>query len=120
MNTVVSAAWRFFYAQIWRRAKLAWLLFRAYLFNLLVGLDTLLNAVIGGDPGETVSSRLGKGKLKDQPVHTFWSRVVDAVFRALFSQADHCVASIQHDEGKGAISQVIDRYRAGKEQLWSL
>ena len=111
---------RFFYVQIWRRVKLAWLLLRAYAFNVLVAIDTLLNAVLGGDPGETVSSRLGKGKLKKQPVHTFLSRVVDLIFEMLFSQEDHCVKSIQHDEGKGAISDVIDRYREGKKQIWSL
>jgi hypothetical protein len=89
MNTasITSAAWRFFYVQIWRRLKLVWLILRAWLFNLLVGLDT---------------------------------RVVDGIFAVLFSQADHCVKSIQHDDGKGAISRVIDRYRAGKKQLWSL
>jgi len=115
-----SAAWRFFYVQIWRRSKLAWLLLRAYVFNLLVAGDTFLNTVIGGDPGETISSRMGKGKLKGQPVHTFLSRVIDAVFKVLFNESDHCVNAIQHDEGKGAISEVIDRYRAGNKHLWKL
>lgn len=115
-----TAAWRFFYVQIWRRVKLVWLLFRAYLFNLFVAVDTLLNAVFGGDPGETISSRLGKGKVADKPVHTFLSRLVDLLFEMTFSQKDHCVKSIQGDEGKGAISEVIDRYRRGEKQIWSL
>lgn len=115
-----SAAWRFFYEQIWRRMKLVWLLFRAYLFNLFVAVDTLGNAILGGDPGETISSRLGKGTLADKPVHTILATLVDLIFEMLFSQKDHCVKSIQHDEGKGAISEVIDRYRAGKKQIWRL
>lgn len=105
---------------MWRKIRLVWLLIRAYAFNLFVAADTLANSVIGGDPGETISSRAGKGKLKGQPVHTFLSRVIDLVFEMLFSQKHHCVKSIQHDEGKGAISRVIDRYRAGEPQIWSL
>lgn len=115
-----SAAWRFFYKQIWRRLKLAWLLIRAYAFNLFVAADILVNALIGGDPGETISSRAGKGKLKGQPVHTFASRIIDLLFEVLFNQQDHCVKSVQDDEGKNAISEVIDRYEAGKKQIWRL
>lgn len=53
-------------------------------------------------------------------MHTFLSRVIDLLFEVLFSQKNHCVKAIQHDEGKGAISRVIDRYRAGEPQIWSL
>lgn len=103
-----------------RKLRLAWLLVRAYAFNLFVSVDIVANAVIGGDPGETISSRAGKGKLKGQPVHTFLSRIIDLIFEMLFSQKDHCVKSIQGDEGKNAISKVIDRYKAGEPQIWSL
>lgn len=119
-RTPLSACRRFFYVHIWRRLKLGGLILRAYVFNLLVGLDQFANAVIGGDPGETISSRAGKGKLKGQPVHTFLAGVIDILFEMLFSQENHCVKAIQHDEGQGAISRVIDRYRQGKKQLWSL
>lgn len=103
-----------------RKLRLVWLLIRAYAFNLFVSTDILLNAIIGGDPGETISSRAGKGKLRDQPVHTFVSRIIDLVFEVLFSQKDHCVRSVQGDEGKNAISEVIDRYEAGEKQIWRL
>jgi len=115
-----SAAWRFFYVQIWRRSKLAWLLVRAYAFNLLVAIDIVLNALIGGDPGETISSRAGKGRRKDQPVHTFAANAIDALFKVLFQEANHCEVSIQQDEGKNAISEVINRYREGKRTIWKL
>jgi len=115
-----SAAWRFFYVQIWRRMKLVWLLIRAYAFNLFVAVDIVINAIIGGDPGETISSRMGKGKLKGQPVHTFISRVIDLLFEMLFREKDHCVSSIQNDEGKNAISEVVERYEAGKKNIWRL
>jgi hypothetical protein len=31
-----------------------------YLHNLLIAIDQLLNATAGGDPSETISSRVGK------------------------------------------------------------
>lgn len=111
---------RFFYTRIWRRLKLAWLVIRAYLFNNIVVVDYQINALLGGAPGETISSRLGKGQRKGQPVHCFFARVVDAIFRALFNEKRHCRASIQHDEGHGAISEVIERYKAGEKNLWQL
>lgn len=115
-----TAAWRFFYAYLWRPSKLVLLIGRAYAFNLLVALDILLNTVAGGDPGETVSSRLGKGSAKRQPVHSALAFVVDLLFCVLFDELNHCTKSIQHDPGWGAISDVIDRYRRGEKQLWRL
>lgn len=103
-----------------RHLKLAWLVARAYGFNLFVLVTTAINTLTGGDPGETLSSRLGKGKLSGKPVHTLLSRVVDLAFEMLFNQRNHCVQSIQPDEGKNAISEVIDRHRAGKNQIWRL
>lgn len=110
-----SAIGRFFYA-----CRLALTLLKVYAFNLFVGIDCLANAVIGGDPAETISSRLGKGKRARKPVHTFLSRGVDLLFEILFQQKNHCEWSIQHDEGKYALSEVIDRFRRGEPQLWRL
>lgn len=33
---------------------------RRYIWNVLIALDQLLNAILGGDPDETVSSRAAK------------------------------------------------------------
>lgn len=103
-----------------RFLKLTWLVLRAYAFNLFVLATTTINTVTGGDPGETLSSRLGKGKLSGKPVHTLLSRLVDLTFETLFSETDHCLKSIQHDEGRRAISEVIDRHKADEPQLWRL
>jgi len=34
---------------------------RRYVFNLLIGVDQFFNAVLGGAPDETISSRCGRG-----------------------------------------------------------
>lgn len=33
---------------------------KKYLYNILISLDQLGNTILGGDPDETISSRLGK------------------------------------------------------------
>lgn len=89
--------------------------FLAFLFNVMVVTTTALNVCLGGDGGETLSSRLGKGKLAGKPVHTFASRIVDLFFEILFNQRDHCIHAIQHDEGRNAVSEVVDRARRGED-----
>lgn len=115
MSFQTSAFGRFFYA-----CKLLFTVLRLYLFNLFVAVDQLANTIIGGDPGETISSRLGKGKLARKPVHAFLAKVVNLIFEIIFRQQDHCTWSIQKDEGKNSISEVINRYRRGEAQLWRL
>jgi hypothetical protein len=38
--------------------------FRSYLINLLIGLDQVGNAILGGTPRETISSRCTRGQNK--------------------------------------------------------
>lgn len=120
MKHQLTAVWRFFYVQIWRRLKLLWLIFRAWAFNNVYVLDLQLNTLFGGSRGETVSSRLGKGALKGKPVHSVLARLVDVVFKVAFNDRNHCFESIQRNIGENAISDVIERYREGKKQIWSL
>ena len=69
---------------------------RRYIRNVLVGSDQLLNAILGGDPDETISSRAGK-RVKS-------SRVAYWLCRCLhFLEPDHCKKSIESDEGSDAI-----------------
>jgi hypothetical protein len=62
-----------------------------YLKNLLIALDQLANAVLGGDPDETISSRLGKAS---DPLGVWARGVVDGIFGK-----DHCDKSVEKDEG---------------------
>ncbi|PWC81246.1 hypothetical protein [Azospirillum sp. TSH64] len=85
-----------------------------YLLGVLVALDQLANAILGGDPDETISSRLGKARRGDfgpslarltAPIR--WA--VDAVFRVVFRQARHCESSIEEDEGGRDIVRTLRR-----------
>ena len=68
-----------------------------YIWNLLIAIDQLANAILWGDPDETLSSRMGKGLKTDcllcKPV-CFFLDLIDP---------KHCHKSIEEDEGKDEI-----------------
>lgn len=65
---------------------------KLWVFNILLAKDFTLNAWLGGDARETVSSRLWRNRRK------WWGRigvaVVDWVFARL-GQKDHCKNSLE-------------------------
>lgn len=69
------------------RALLAWV------FRVLIALDQLANAMIGGDPDETISSRAAKGAARGVAGWCLLCRLLHLVDR------DHCIKSLEPDEG---------------------
>lgn len=68
---------------------------KRWIWNILIALDQLGNAVTGGDPDETISSRMGKHLAKhDCPFCNLMCK-----FLNLF-QKDHCIKSIERDRGQ--------------------
>lgn len=71
-----------------------------YIWNVLIAIDQLINTLFGGDPDETLSSRMGKwvrtGKHKKgirKKVYKIANCIVE-----LFEK-DHFKKSIEEDEG---------------------
>lgn len=88
------------------------ILLRRYIKNILVAVDQLFSAVSGGDPDETISSRVGKAVRGDygptqsvllRPMKVF----IDLIFWP-FDGPDHCLRRIEEDEGKYAIDITTD------------
>lgn len=70
---------------------------KKYLYNILIGIDQLANAILGGDPDETISSRMGKHLArKDCPICNLLCSLLNKI------QPDHCIKAIEPDEGKNA------------------
>jgi len=63
-----------------------------YVRNIGVALDQLVNAFLGGDPDETLSSRLGKCK-------RWFCKVLCFTVGVLFFNLRHCQENIEPDEG---------------------
>lgn len=75
-----------------------------WVLNILISIDQLGNTIFGGDPDETISSRLGKLKIRHGgkiPWHRPLSKIVDWVLDKIDPQ--HSIEAIEEDEGEDAI-----------------
>ena len=70
---------------------------KQYFWNILITLDQLGNTIMGGDPDETISSRLAKLNRKGNKVGVIGCKILN-VF-----QEGHCEKSLEKDEGKDEV-----------------
>jgi hypothetical protein len=71
-----------------------------YLWNILIAIDQFVNTICGGDPDETISSRLGKWAIDGENksgIRRYIYKVVNWIVE-LFER-DHFKKSIEEDEG---------------------
>jgi hypothetical protein len=71
---------------------------RKYIWNILIAIDQLINVLIGGDPDETISSRMGKLIMKRK---CLLCKLICKLLDKLDS--NHCEESIEHDRGNDAV-----------------
>ena len=72
-----------------------------YVCNVLVALDQLVNAVLNGQPDETLSSRAWRTEAKAQPYWSWTRRAIDALF---FFQPNHCETSYKNEQLRARLS----------------
>lgn len=64
--------------------------------NVLIGIDQLGNAIIGGDPDHTISGRLGKAEGR--------CKICRGICKVLgWIDKGHCEKSIEWDEGDHSV-----------------
>jgi len=68
-----------------------------WLINVAVALDEFGNALTGGDPGETISSRADKARLAGRRWGCILCRILN------WFQANHCGLSLEVNEGAKAV-----------------
>jgi len=75
-----------------------------YLVNILLSIDQFGNALLAGDPDETISSRLGKLKQRHNG-RIPWRRPISKIVDAALDRIDpnHSLDAIEPDEGARAI-----------------
>ena len=77
---------------------------KKYIINVLISIDQLGSAMLGGDPDETISSRLGKLKRRNSgriPWRRPLSKIVDAILDKI--DPDHSLDAIEEDEGENGL-----------------
>lgn len=75
-----------------------------WILNILISIDQFGNTILGGDPDETISSRLGKMKEKYNgtiPWYRPLSKIVDYGLDKI--DPNHSIDAIEKDEGSEAI-----------------
>jgi len=78
-----------------------------YLVNILISIDQLGNTLMGGDPDETISSRLGKIKRNNGgkiPSTKPLAKVIDWGLDKIDS--NHSIDAIEEDEGADEIKRI--------------
>ena len=76
---------------------------KQYILNILIAFDQLINALILGQPNETISSRAWRCK----DTSSFWKfmrKLVDTLF---FWQKDHCYNSFIYEIKRNKITTTI-------------
>ena len=75
---------------------------KRYIWNVLIAIDQFFNVIFGGDPDETISSRLGKWL--DYPKTTLRYKIANIIcFLLRKLDEKHCRRSIEKDEGEDAV-----------------
>lgn len=82
--------------------------FLQYLYNLGVLLSQVISTLLGGDPGETLSSRTGKAIIGG---NWFAIYVLGPFLDLIFFEPNHAINSIQEDEGKKEIWHWSDYHK---------
>jgi hypothetical protein len=82
---------------------------KQYAYNLLLGLDQMVNVVLLGDPDESLSGRTGRAMMSGQAK---WfvsplSRGLDILAILLTGERDHCRNAVEPEE------------RPKEKELWS-
>lgn len=73
---------------------------KRYFWNILIAFDQGVNAIFGGDPDETISSRLGKWARSGKNNHGLKKYIwIVANWVVERFEKDHFAKSIEEDEG---------------------
>lgn len=75
-----------------------------YVYNVLVGLDCLTNAVLGGGPHETMSSRLGRAERHGSR----FARAACRLIGWVSGRPDHCRWAIRGDAAPDQAGEIVE------------
>lgn len=65
--------------------------------QFFIGIDQLLNAILGGWADETLSSRAWRTEQKGRLLGCFFRPVIDTLAAALFNDLDHCKVAFESE-----------------------
>jgi hypothetical protein len=72
-------------------------------YNVLLGVDLFINAVMMGDPRETISSRLGKWQQGSHWTRRQIADVLCPITSVIMAEYDHCQKSVDREHGRDSV-----------------
>lgn len=72
--------------------------FREHALNILIGLDQLANAILRGNPDETISSRVGRAAIAGKRWGLICESIINKLFVILGDDPNHCRREVEWDE----------------------
>lgn len=70
-----------------------------WLYNVIIALDQLFNALIGGGADETLSSRTYRGAILAKNPRKRW-RVLYKIINAIFFDKNHCKTAYESEKNR--------------------
>ena len=80
--------------------------FKNHLWHVLIALDQLGNAVLGGWADETLSSRIHRRATEPMPRRR-WRVALWLVNRVFFWQANHCKSAFERERARAHLPQEL-------------
>lgn len=71
---------------------------KRYVWGLWIWQDQAINALLGGNPDVTISSKVGTLSVGGSYTARAMEVVIDKLFKTITGQLNHCFASIETDE----------------------
>ena len=68
---------------------------RIWALNVVIAADQMVNALLRGDPDETLSSRAYRMHMKGQP---YWGGLANVIDWFFFWDADHCRKAFESEQ----------------------
>ncbi len=80
-----------------------------YLYNIILGIDQMVNVLLLGDPDESLSGRTGRAMQSGKPKRfiPLFAKFVDWLFLVIFKEKNHVLNAIEPEE------------RPKEKELWS-
>lgn len=71
---------------------------KSYPLRVALGIDQLVNTILGGNEDETISSRVGRNAVEGKRWALIAEKVINALFEFLGAPPGHCRRCIEYDE----------------------
>ena len=83
---------------------------KLYFFRVAIAVDQLGNALLNGEPDETLSSRAYRADQDNKILGKIFRPIIDFIFKHVFNDPDHCYQSYLSETEQKQLPKNFYRY----------